>query len=182
MGPFETLLDIERNCRASAVDIPRQIVTERDWYGVGFKSNDCQFICPLKEVIEVLLWPNITEVPAAHSWFKGVANLRGRILPVTDLSVFISKKPHKEIGQSRIMVVLSEGSLFGFSVDQVLGIERFFGEEIKPADHFEQIKDYLPHIQGAFERDHKPWFILSFHSIIQNPEFYHVISLRTEIA
>lgn len=182
MGPFETLLDIERDCKAYAVNIPRQIVTERDWYGIGFKSNNCNFACPLQEVTEVLLWPNITEVPGAHTWFKGVANLRGRILPVTDLKGFITKKPHKENVQSRILVVSFEGALFGFSVEQVLGIERFFREEIKPSGDFEQIKDYLPYVQGAFERERQPWFVMSFHSLIQNPEFYHVISLRTEVA
>jgi len=181
MDPFETLLDIERNCKAYAANIPSQIVTERNWLGIGFRSSNFNFVCSMQEVSEVLTWPMVTEVPGAHPWFRGVANLRSRILPVTDLQGFVTGKAHKENTFSRVLVVNDEGASYGFSVEQVLGIERFFGDEIKPAN-FEEINQYLLFSEGAFEREHKPWVILSFNSIIKSTEFYHVITTKMEIA
>jgi twitching motility protein PilI len=182
MGPFETLLDIERDCKAYAINIPRQIISEKDWFGIGFKSSGYNFVCPMYEISEVLIWPSITEVPGAHPWFKGVANLRGRMLPVTDVEGFVIGKPHSESDDSRVLVTAFEGNLYGFAVAQVLGIERFFGAEKRAMEKFEEVKAYLPYAQGIFEREHRPWVILSFQDMIKATEFYHVISLKVESA
>jgi len=182
MDAFETLLDIQQSCKSYAVNIPRQIVTERDWLGIGFRASNFNFVCPMQTISEILRWPPLTEIPASQPWFRGTANLRGRILPVTDLQGFVTGAAHKEKELSRVLVVNFENAFYGFAVEQVLGIERFFGEEIKPAESLLEIKDYLPYIQGAFERDYKPWIVLNFGTIIQTPEFYHVLAAKTEIA
>lgn len=178
MGPFETLLAIEQNCRSNAASIPRQSITEKDWLGIGFRSTNLNFVCPMGLVSEVLRWSEITPVPAGQPWFRGMTNLRGRLLPVTDLEGFVTGASHAEKSLSRILVVSSEKMVFGFAVEQVLGIERFFAEEIKPANSVLDIKEYLPYLQGSFERAHKPWFILNFELITKTPEFYHILSAR----
>lgn len=180
MGPFETLLDIEQNCRANAAAIPRQIITEKNWLGIGFRSSDLHFVCPMGLVSEVLRWPEMTAVPAGQSWFKGMANLRGRLLSVTDLKGFVTGVSHTEKPLSRVLVISLEKAFYGFAVEHVLGIEHFFGEEIKPADNILPIKEYLPYLQGVFEHDRQPVFILNFALITQMPEFYHVLAARTE--
>ncbi len=182
MGPFETLLDIERNCKTFAVNIPRQIVTERNWLGIGFKASNFNFICPMQNVSEILRWPAITPIPSAQPWFRGTANLRGRLLPITDLEGFVTGRPHLEKDFSRVLVISFENAFYGFAVSQVLGIERFFGEELKPAESLTALNTYLPYVQGGFEREHHPWIILNFGSIIETPEFYHILSFKTEAA
>ncbi len=182
MNPFLTLLDIEDHCKANSVNIPRQIAMERDWLGIGFKSSNFNFVCPMQVVSEVLIWPALTEVPAAQSWFRGTANLRGRILSVTDLQGFVSGVPHKPLPLSRILVVKLNDGLSGFAVEQVLGIERFFGEEIKPVASLLQAKEYLRYAKGAFERDNQPWIILDFAAIIESTEFYHLLTARMDVA
>lgn len=182
MVPLETLLEIERNCKSYAVNIPRQIVTERDWLGVGFRLANCNFVCKMEEISEVLRWPVMSEVPSAQPWFKGIANLRGKILPVTDLQGFVSGTSHIETNLSRVLVVNYENAFFGLAVEQVLGIEKFFGEEIKPADDVLPSKEYAAFVKGAFERDYQPWNIINFESIIQTPIFYHILATRNEVA
>ncbi len=182
MGPYETLFDIEQNCRANAVTIPRQITSERNWLGIAFKASTFNFVCPMEIVSEVLRWPALTVLPASEPWFRGTANLRGRILPITDLQGFITGTRHSEKEFSRILVVKIEKSLYGFAVEQVLGMERFFGEELKPAASLSEIKAYLPYVQGAFERDSVPWIVLNFSSIVQAAGFYHILSFKTDAA
>lgn len=180
MDPFAVLLDIERNCRAFAVKIPRQMEAERDWLGIGFRSSHLNFVCPMNLVSEILKWPTITGVPAAQPWFKGTTNLRGHILPVTDLQEFVTGKPASGQDLGRILVISYDKAIYGFAVPQVLGIERFFGEEMKPIVEMQEIKEYLPYVQGGFEIKHQPWIILDFSIIIQTPEFYHVLSNHME--
>lgn len=182
MGPFETLLNIDQDCKSHAASIPKQVVIEKDWLGIGFRSNNLNFVCPMRTVSEVLHWPAITAVPAGQAWFRGMTNLRGRLLPVTDLQGFVTGASHRENVLSRILIISSEKMIFGFAVEQVFGIERFFGEEIKPANNILKIKEYVPYLQGAFERDHQPWFILNFELIIKAPEFYHILAVKTGAA
>jgi len=180
MGPFETLLDIEQNCKANTVKIPRQIVTEKDWLGIAFKASGFNFVCPMAIVTEVLRWPSVTELPSAAHWFKGTANLRGHILPVTDFQGFITNKPHRSRSLSRVLVITLSGVSYGFAVEQVIGIERFFSEEKKPLDGIDHIEDYLPYVEGAFERNEKPWLILNMHAVIESTEFYHIVSFKRD--
>ncbi len=181
MNSFETLLDIEHNCRANAVSIPRQIVTERDWLGVGFRSSNFNFVCPMSVISEILIWPNLATLPSSGSWFRGIANLRGRLLPVTDLQGFVTKQCHKHDSSSRILVVNIENVLYGFAVEQVLGIERFFSSELKQAEEIPEIGKYLPYTKNAFERNYEPWIIMDFSSIIDEPKFYHILSSKMEV-
>ncbi len=182
MNPFETLNDIAENCRENAFKIPRQMVAERDWLGIGFKSSGLNFISAMTSVAEVLRWPSVTELPSAQHWFKGTANLRGKILPITDLQSFVTDKPHRTKTLSRVLVVNIDHNHYGFAVEQVLGIERFFSEEKKPVPAVSAIEDYLPFLEGAFEREGEPWFMINFNQVIQSAKFYHLLSLRTETA
>ncbi len=182
MRPFETLVTIEADCKSHAASIPKQVVIEKDWFGIGFRSSNLNFVCPMRVVSEVLHWLSIAPVPAGQTWFRGMTNLRGRLLPVTDLQGFVTGVSHRENALSRILIISSEKMTFGFAVEHVFGIERFFGEEIKPANNILTIKKYGPYLQGAFERDHQPWFILNFELIIKATEFYHILSARTSTA
>lgn len=186
MEPFKTLLDIERDCKAYGINIPRHIEVVRDWLGVGFRSSDLNFVCPMNEhsneISEVLTLPAVTEVPGAHPWFIGIANLRGKILPITDLQGFVTGEIRQQTELSRILVVRQEDAFFGFAVEQVFGIERFYGQEIKLAENLNRALSYLPYAEGAFVRDHKPWIILNFENIIKAAAFYHIIAMKLENA
>lgn len=175
MDPFLTLLDIETHCRENATTIPRQLETERDWVGVGFKLSNFNFVCPMSMVSEVLRWPAITNLPGAVPWFKGTVNLRGRLLPVTDLQGFVSGTLEVETTASRVLVIRIGQEHYGFSVSEVLGIQRFFSAEVKSVESLMEMKDYLPYASGAFERDNQPWVILNFEKITEMPDFYHIV-------
>lgn len=181
MNSFETLLDIEHNCRTNAVSIPRQIVTERDWLGIGFRSSNFNFVCPMNIISEILRWPTMAELPSSDSWFRGIANLRGRLLPVTDLQGFVTGQSHKKNTFSRVLVVNLDNVFYGFAVEQVLGIERFFSKESKLAGEIPEIGKYLPYTKGAFERDYEPWIVVDFSSIVEEAKFYHILSSKMEV-
>jgi twitching motility protein PilI len=173
--PFDTLIDIEQKCRRFAKPLPRQQVIGKVWQGIGFIASDLNFVTPLTEIVEILPLPELTSVPAGADWFKGVANLRGRLLPITDLQGFIFGKPQYVTPLSRVLVVEFEQTGVGFLVSQVLGIQRFYENTLQPA----VLKDFEPgiqeHMQGMFELDSKNWHILSLKGISQTSQFYHVL-------
>lgn len=86
---FELLLDIDRRCRLLAADLPSQEARLQRWSGIGFRLGPHWYVAPMGEVAEVLHEPRCTLMPGVKPWVKGVANLRGRLLPVMDLGGFL---------------------------------------------------------------------------------------------
>ncbi len=90
---FELLLDIDRRCRLLVADQPPQDTRLQHWSGIGFRIAGQWFVAPMGEIAEVLREPRSSRVPGVQPWVRGVANLRGRLLPVMDLSAFLGLGP-----------------------------------------------------------------------------------------
>ena len=71
---------------------------EFDWQGVVFEIGGQRLVAPMGQVSEVLSMPEYTSLPLVKPWMLGIANIRGRLLPLTDLSRFLqvpSRLPQK---------------------------------------------------------------------------------------
>jgi len=51
----------------------------------AFMLGDQGYLTELNQVAEVIPWPGVTLVPWTQPWFKGVANVRGRVVGVVDI-------------------------------------------------------------------------------------------------
>lgn len=181
IDPFEMLLDIEQKCRTYAKPLPSQKAIARLWQGVGFICAAKHYVAPLTEIKEVLLLPELTVLPSAAGWFRGISNMRGHLLPITDLAGFmvelVEKKENKAaavVSQSsalsRVLVIDFEGSPVGFLVEQVLGIQRFSTEAFKFNAPTEEAQ--------TFNDGKKIWHLLSLEALSQMPMFNHVVKQR----
>ena len=54
-------------------------------------------IAPMGNVVEMLPVPEATPLPGVQPWVAGLANVRGRLLPLFDLEVFFGKKAFIEL-------------------------------------------------------------------------------------
>src|SRR5690554_4659218 len=85
---FEMLTELARQSRAVARGLPAQIDARPQWSGIGFTLLGSHFVAPLDEVSEMLEVPSYTHLPGVKPWVRGVANVRGRLLPLFDLAAF----------------------------------------------------------------------------------------------
>mgnify|MGYP002714204109 FL=1 len=60
------------------------------WSGIAFEMMGQYFVAPLGEVSEVIYPPKYTPVPNTQPWVVGLANIRGRLLSVSDLAHYVS--------------------------------------------------------------------------------------------
>src|SRR5471030_1306206 len=102
---FELLLEMERNSKAFALPMPSQHAMGEIWQGMGFTCGEQNFVVALDEIQEVIPLGNVTMLPSSASWFLGVTNLRGHVLPVTDLQEFILDKPLMKSPLSKILIL-----------------------------------------------------------------------------
>jgi purine-binding chemotaxis protein CheW len=86
---------------------------------------------PIELVAEIIRYTPPTATAAATELIRGLINLRGRVLPVVDLSVRLGRERAIAAGTRILVLELKRGAL-GLIVDGVDGIVTIGSEQIKP--------------------------------------------------
>ena len=91
---------------------------------------------PLHQVSEVIPVPQTVPVPLTHSWFRGVANVRGNLYSMVDFAAFQGAEPIGP-GMERRVILVSERLMggAGLLVSRMLGLRSAeqFNAAAKPA-------------------------------------------------
>ena len=80
-----------------------------------------RFAVSLGSVAEVGRVPAVTRVPGTPGWVAGVANWRGRILPILDLRTLLGATEAPLGATARLLVLAVEGVTVGLLVEAVEG-------------------------------------------------------------
>lgn len=171
--PLLLLQEIERRSKAHAFELPQQLDIRDTWDGVGFRLGNLQMVAAVDEVKEILPLPRITAVFGAQRWVKGVANIRGTLLPVLDLRCFVQDVMTLPGRRSRILVVRHKGISAGLLVDEVLGLKHFYEEEFGAGDGEGDLA-YARFLRGTYRQDGETWPVFSMAALVDSPEFMQV--------
>ncbi len=167
---FDILQEIES--RSSGVT-GGQEASGRFWSGIGFRLDNVRYVAPLTEVAEILAVPTYTKVPGARAWVRGIANIRGTLLPLMDLSGFLGKKSSGNMRTRRVLVIHHNSINSGVMVDEVLGLQHF--EESEMLEKVSADEAILPFIEGAFSREgEEEWKVFSLFSLAEHASFMQV--------
>ncbi|HYW91447.1 MAG TPA: chemotaxis protein CheW [Gammaproteobacteria bacterium] len=169
--PFRALQEIEHRSRQVSGRIGSSVAGARgEWVGLGFRFGRYRFAAPRDEVREVLVCPPLTRVPGAKSWLRGVGNLRGTLLPVTDLAYLTEGRATALRGRTARVIVLRHPSFAaGFLVEEVFGFQQFIADQAvePPADLPEPCREF---VTGAY-RQENVWPVISLHALADSPAF-----------
>jgi twitching motility protein PilI len=168
---FELLLQIDRRCRLLAADLPSQPTRQDSWSGIGFRLGEQGYVAPMGEVGEVLHEPRFTQVPGVKPWVKGVANLRGRLLPIMDLAGFFGHEVSTPRKQRRVLVVEHDEVFAGLLVDEVFGLQHFARDSLQPTDHSNG--PISAFIEGRFQRG-QTWQVFSLFALARSQGFMNI--------
>ncbi|MDH3590036.1 MAG: chemotaxis protein CheW [Gammaproteobacteria bacterium] len=168
--PFELLQELERRSRVAAVgaDIPGGATDE--WVGVAFRIGPHNLLAARDEVREVLPTPTTTRVPGAVFWIRGLANVRGQLLPLTDMHAFLDVEPSRATRTSRVLVVNHRQIPAGLIVDEVLGFRRYADSERAPLSEVSG-HDYKAFVTGAFSRDGQVSPVIGLAALVESERF-----------
>jgi twitching motility protein PilI len=64
-------------------------------------------------------------VPGVKRWLLGIANLRGKVISVTDLRDFLTGRPTMQLPGSQIVIVRAGEWDYGLLVDEIIGMRHF---------------------------------------------------------
>lgn len=124
------LKEIERRSRQNAAGLPEHAHAQGQWEGILFRVAGTDVVAPLDEVKEIHNYPStLTLVPGAKRWLLGIANVRGNLLPVIDLQVFLGGQPIVPGKRSRVLMINFNGLSAGLLVGDVQGLRHFLAEQ-----------------------------------------------------
>ena len=99
---------------------------------VCFKIGKEEYAVDILLVKEILKLPEITKLPKAANYVLGVMDLRGKIIPVVDLSIKFGIHSATQANATRGIVVSIEGKQVGLAIDSVSHVIRINTNEIEP--------------------------------------------------
>ena len=143
---------------------------ENRWSGIAFEMMGQYFVAPLGEVAEVLYVPKFTPVPKTHHWVKGLANIRGRLLSVVDLTAYISQERSKSTKNQKVICIQHKEHYSGVLVDQVFGIQHF--NKISFFSKFSELQPNLEkYCKGYFYQHNQRWHVFMLSQLIQDQNY-----------
>jgi purine-binding chemotaxis protein CheW len=140
---------------------------------LSFKLDEEVFAINVLKVINILEMSQITKIPKAPEYMKGVIDLRGTVLPVVDLRIKFGL-PEKETTVDTSIIVLNidlngEPILVGSQVDAVKEVLELKSDDIAPSPSIGS-RYNSGFIDGMFRQDEKFIMILDIDRVFSTDE------------
>lgn len=171
---FDILRAQARGATRSALPLPSQERVTRTWRGLAFNVGATRVVSALGEVLEVIAVPTLTRVPNVASWVPGVANLRGRLLPVIDLCGYLGLEALSARREWRVLVVQDRDLFCGLMVEQSFGMLQFELEDHEPGDGEQPVPGLDPWLRGLFRQGGRVWRVMDVRALVREPAFFEV--------
>ena len=138
-------------------------VEERQY--VIFNLNKEFYGIDIIHINTIIMMPEITAVPLAPDYLKGIISLRGHIIPVIDMHTRMNYGPENITKDTRIIVInLESGEQVGIIVDSVKEVMVISDKEIEYPSPF--VKTEETFISGVGKKNNCLISILAVHSLV----------------
>ncbi len=169
VSPFSCLLEIAERSQQLALELPAKENAQTHWNGLGFSLMGHRFVAPMGEIAELMRVPQATRLPGVKHFVVGIANVRGRLMPILDLATFFGAPSTLARAQRRIFAVEDEELYVGFIVDESLGMQHFPQDAFRSTANVDEM--FQPFIKGCYRVGGNEWPILSLSELAADPQF-----------
>lgn len=146
---------------------------------LSFTLGNEQYGVDILKVQEIRGYDQVTRVPDAPDYIKGVINLRGTIVPVIDLRLKL-RLDQARYDAFTVMIVLNvEQRVVGIVVDSVSDVIELTAEQIRPTPEFGAAVD-TRFINGIGTQDDRMTILLDIETLLDTAEL--VDTRRNEAA
>jgi purine-binding chemotaxis protein CheW len=139
-----------------------------------FKLAEEAYGLEILKVREIIGLMEITRVPRASEYVRGVINLRGKVIPVVDLRTKFGMPPTDPTDQTVIIVVQYAAAgrdlTMGILVDQVLEVLSIDAGQIEPPPSFGAVDMDADFILGVGKAEERVIFLLDIGRVLSAVE------------
>ncbi|WP_250459670.1 chemotaxis protein CheW [Microbulbifer litoralis] len=134
-----------------------------------FSLGDEEYAIDILKVQEIRGYENVTRIANAPEFIKGVANLRGIIVPIVDLRLKFRLEKVEYDEQTVVIVVNIEDRVVGIVVDRVSDVMTLEAEQIKPAPEF-GVSLPLAYLDGLGNLDERMLVLVNIEKLLTSEE------------
>lgn len=170
LHPFDILLRLDQRIRerAPVVAINAQLSEIRG--RLALRLAPWNLLFSMDDVAEIVPVPRVTRVPGVKRWLLGIANLRGKVISVSDLRDFLTGRPTPQLPGSQVVVVRAGEWDYGLLVDEVIGM-RHFGPQHRLATLDNVEAGLRSFVSEAFLNDGQYWLAFAAGDLLADPGF-----------
>ncbi len=142
---------------------------------LAFSLAGEMYAIPLLGVKEIIEYGGVTPIPTMPAFIRGVINLRGRVVPVMDLSARFGDAA-TDIGERTCVVILEEEGGeqdMGVVVDGVNAVVDIAAEDIRPPPSF-GARVRVDFIQGMWKYQGRFLIILDLEKVLSVEEITQI--------
>ena len=131
---------------------------------------------------EIIRMTNITKIPQASGYVKGIINLRGRIIVVINLNVIMGMESKEQDENTRIIVTDIGNTVMGFIVDSVSEVIRLQVNNVESAPDIIANKIGTEYVRGVGKLEDRLLILLDLDKILGANELLNVRNISNEAA
>ena len=109
--------------------------TQRAEY-LTFRLADEEYAIDILNVREIRAAEAVTRIAQAPAHVRGVINLRGTIVPITDLRLRFGLPAAERVANTVVIILNLDGDYIGVAVDAVVDVVALAAEDVRPAPQF----------------------------------------------
>lgn len=168
-GPFPLLLQMAARAQSGAEATRSRLRIQPHWTGVGFSLLGHRLVAPMGEVSEILILPALTRLPRVKPWVRGVANVRGRLMPVISITSWLGLPDTTPWRGQRALVVEAGEVYCGLAIDEVYGLKHFAAEAYRGESG--EADGLQPFLEGTYSGTDGEWTVFRPSRLLADKHF-----------
>ncbi len=149
---------------------------------VVFNIGPEEFGMEIMKVQEIIRMTNITKIPQASNYIRGIINLRGKIIAVINLNMIMGMQSKEQDENTRIIVADIDNIVMGFIVDSVSEVIRMPASSIEPAPAIIASKIGTEFVNGVGKIGDRLLILPDFKRIINVQDLHQFRTVSSEAA
>jgi len=167
---FAKLLEYDKRSTNFAPGAKSGTNQSKEWSGVTFGMGESRLACNIDRISEILPCPQSTPVPGSKPWIIGLANVRGELLTVVDLSWYLTGVRSPLTSSSRLLATSLNKAPIGLLIDEIFGQRHFLDSDAVAT----RLEDESP-LHSVVNKQHnlgaETWHELDLDQLFNSTEF-----------
>jgi twitching motility protein PilI len=144
---------------------------------LGVVIGDKHVLVSLQEISETMPVEEIQPVPLVKAWFLGVANVRGVLYAINDLSQMIGGKLTTVSSNARLLLMSDAvASHVAFVVDRMIGLRRLdemtlLKDRLEVDEKQHEMESICLKPETYQDNESRVWHVLDCRMLVQSKEF-----------
>ncbi|MBU1188738.1 MAG: chemotaxis protein CheW [Gammaproteobacteria bacterium] len=165
---LQQLRDYEASALAHQPDLDEDAGNR--WDGLAFRLQQHELCVDVVLIDEIIPPPRLTPVPGSADWLLGLTNVRGSLVTIIDLRLFLFQERTPISSKSQVLITSADNHHTGLLVDEILG-QRHFDIDSASAVDAELWPGISPYLGNVYAQNDVRWGVLDLPQLLHDQRF-----------